>query len=157
MKFVFIILSVLLIVFFLAPWVDLQRYMGVIMSGASIGTDIDKLEPVKGYLRTDDLSFLKISYLLYIIPLSAVVHIVGNLLNKKGWYLRLDYLFSLIATVITLKIIIYLYENAEEVVRSAFPNDFSSWGLKACMYTSIAGLVLQIIYFFFSKKGKVSK
>lgn len=156
MRFIFITLSALLIVFFFAPWLDLQRYVGVTMSGATIGINLDKLEPVKGYLRIDDLSFLKISYLLYVIPLFALIHIVSNLLNKKGWILRLDYLFSLIAVIITQRIVAYLYENADDVVRRVYPKGFSSWGINACLYASIAGLALQII-FFLSGKRKASQ
>jgi hypothetical protein len=146
MRFIFITLSVLLIVFFFAPWINLQYYLGLQMSGATIGPDLNKLEPIKPYLRVDDLSFLKISYLLYIIPLFAVIHIFSNLLNKKGWYLRLDYFFSLLSLFVMHRIVFYL--NVQEGV------NYLTWGFYACMVVSITGLALQAMFYISKKRSE---
>jgi hypothetical protein len=143
MRFIFILLSVLLLVFFFAPWVNLQPYFGFTLNGANICISLDKLEAIKRY-TVDDLSFLKVSYLLYIIPVSAAVHIISNLLNKKGWYLRLDYFFSLIALFIMRKVVLYLNIAGLE---------YLDLGYYACWYISIAGLILQALSVFLLKKS----
>ena len=146
MRFVFITLSTLLFIFFFAPWINLQEDLGFTFSGASISFNMDELEHLKQYLSVDDLSFLKISYLLYIIPISSIIHIISNLLNRKGWYLRLDYVLSLVSLTIMYKVVLYL---------NLMGNNYLSWGYYACLYATMMGIVLQAAFFLYSKRRRL--
>lgn len=107
----------LLIAFFL-PWVDLTIFT---LSGYNIPTSLDKLAYALSIIDDNNNSdILKISYLLYLIPLFSIINIIRDIAGYKKSYLINEYLFGILASILVIIIAINTREFSLSILGMGF-------------------------------------
>lgn len=132
----------LILILFFTCWIDVVD-MPVKIHGYLLPFDLSQLDEVKQYLSVSDLSFLKISYLVYFLPLSAIGYIIGVLSHTKRKIFYLNFGVALIVWVVTHEITLYLFPDA---------SDFFTWSFKLLLPISILGIIFQLITYIKAKK-----
>lgn len=128
------LISTFLLLFFFCEWLNIS-FVNLTLSAAELPFSLDKLDFLRETLHLEDLSFLKISYLLYLIPLTVIVHIVTDLRGNKHWLWKLDYVVVIIAVIVMKGIIVAIA-----------PDDpsYLGYGFMLSLLFAIIGILLQI-------------
>ena len=104
----FYILSIGLVFSFFLTWINVTGVLEFQKSGAAIPLSIDKIADLANndtHNKLQDTGLLNICYLLYLLPLLAIVHIISQFKGRKSWFFQLDYIVALIAVVVTYQIV----------------------------------------------------
>lgn len=81
------IFSVGILISFFLPWIDLGFYS---LNGFEIPTSLDKLIAVNEvFSNNNDVSYLKLSYIMYLIPLFALINVIMDV-SKANFRTQLD-------------------------------------------------------------------
>lgn len=137
------ICSILLIITYFLPWIFFD-FNGIQLTGMSIGASLPKLDFLKANLQFDDISFLKVAYLLWAIPILSIIHIIADITGIKGWLLRLDFIAGIIAAIVTYSIVQYMDGTGPQYLK---------YGFHLSAAVSVLGLLFQILGYIWGKKN----
>jgi len=121
--------SIGLLISFFLPWFSLP-FMS--FNGYDIPTLLDKIIPV-GKLFNNDLNILKVSYILFLIPICSIYNVLKDIFYFKGGYLLDEFLVSIISLVI---LFYFLTQNNMDVM------SFISFGFYLSFIFSLSGVIL---------------
>lgn len=104
------IFSVGILISFFLPWIDLGFYS---VNGFEIPTSLDKLITVNQvFSNENDVSYLKFSYIMYLIPLFALINVVMDI-SKANFRTQLDeFGIGIIVAILLFAFIYSIHENA---------------------------------------------
>lgn len=122
----------LIIVYFL-PWLDLTLFT---VSGFEIPSSIDKLLNFTEFLNDTKSAELNISYFLYLIPIIAIISIIGDFNKRNRNWLFNEFVAGLLATI-------YIYYLMTEM--NIEPRKLISIGYIMTFIISAIGLILVIL------------
>lgn len=93
------VLSILLIIAFFLPWADFELFS---FNGFEIPDSLAKVGRLKGVFNDSDMTFISVSYALYLIPILAVGNlIIGFMETKYEEYIkRSEFYFGLILSIL---------------------------------------------------------
>lgn len=108
------IFSIGVLIAFFLPWIDLTF---LTLSGYNIPTSLDKLSNVgKVFKSTSNLDILKVSYLLYLIPICSAFNVIKDISGYKGSYFLNEFVFGIIAVILLFIVVININEKITSVL-----------------------------------------